>query len=74
MTHIATAMLLYLMVCISCYMSASLSLNSLHQTRKSLNAKSRREIDSVIYDTRMYKKYALIWPYVFYLLIKNNNE
>jgi hypothetical protein len=74
MTHIVTIILFYLISCVSCYMSASLNLNSLNQTRRSLSAKSRKEIDSVIYDTKLYKKYSIFWPYVLYMIIKNNNE
>ncbi len=74
MYELLIIILFYLIFCVSCYMTASLSLNSLNQTRKSLNAKGRKEIDSMIYDTKLYRSYSLLWPYVFYLIFKNNNE
>ena len=74
MTSLQILILFYFIFCFSCYMSASLSLKPMRLTRKNLNAKSRKEIDCIIEDTNLYKKYSLLWPYVLYLVLKSNNE
>ena len=65
-----TALVVYLIISITTYISLLTSSKMYDALRSGINSKERVKVDGKMQNITESKKFSIIWPYVLYRLIK----
>jgi hypothetical protein len=66
--------IIYVILSIVFFVDIILSINVLDAVRQAVNVRERPKLVSKIKELKSMKKYALVWPYIIFKLVRDNDS